>query len=91
MATIDMGDDEFILYVRKNGKGIGKGTAELGKSIWVWIKAQDPGAIQTKRSEDCRWGDVGPFVSPDDLPKTATQFRFDRSLLPALYDYLDTL
>ena len=89
--NIQMGNDEFILYIRKNGRGSGKSTAELGKGIWEWLQDNAPGATIVAKSQPCRWGDTGSFVSSNDLPKTATQFSFDRSVLPRLYDYLDTL
>lgn len=89
--TIQMGNDEFILYIRKNGRGSGKSTAELGQRIWEWLQANSSGATIVAKRQDCRWGDTGPFISSDDLPKTAAQFSFDRALLPHLYDYLDTL
>jgi hypothetical protein len=89
--NIQMGNDEFILYIRKNGRGSGKSTAELGQRIWEWLQANDPGAIVTARNQPCRWGDAGGFISMDDLPKTAAQFSFDRALLPRLYDYLDSI
>ena len=40
---------------------------------------------------ECLWGEHADNVSPDKLPKTASQFEFDRDKLPALYDYLDSL
>lgn len=86
-----MGNDEFILYIRKNGLGGGRSTAELGQKIWEWLQANVPGATIVTKSQPCRWGNTGSFISSDDLPKTATQFSFDRTMLPHLYDYLDTL
>jgi hypothetical protein len=88
---IIMGDDEFILHVRKNGFGQKSKNPELGRKIWVWIRARDPGATQIPKIQACRWGDTGLFVSDDDLPKTATQFQFDEAILPELYRFLSTL
>ncbi len=89
MPNIHMGNDEFILYIRKHNPSGGKSTADLGKTIWLWL--EDKGAWQVVRSQPCRWGNLGPFIAPDDLPMTATQFEFDRGLLPELYTFLDTL
>ena len=89
--NIQMGNDEFILYIRKNGRGSGKSTAELGQRVWEWIQANDTNATKVAQSQPCRWGNTGSFISEDDLPSMATQFSFERDLLPRLYDYLDTL
>lgn len=89
--NIQMGNDEFILYIRKNGRGVGKSTAELGRKIWEWFEVNAPNARIEAPEQPCHWGDTGSFISSDNLPKTATQFSFDRSVLPRLYNYLDTL
>ena len=88
---IIMGDDEFILHVRKNGFGQNSENPELGRKIWVWIRAHDTGATKIQKDQACRWGDAGSFISEDDLPKTATQFKFDEAILPELYRFLSTL
>lgn len=91
MLSIQMGNDEFILYIRKrkhNAHG-GRSTADLGRKIWLWLKAK--GASKIASSQACHWGNLGPFINPCDLPKTATQFEFDKGLLPQLYTFLDTL
>lgn len=87
---IKMGNDEFILYCRKQHKGDDKSTAQLGKMIWEWIRDYAGGKKVGKR-ENCEWGEEADNVSASGLPYTATQFEFDRNYLPALYDYLDTL
>jgi hypothetical protein len=89
MPPIQMGNDEFILYIRKRRLGQGRTTAELGRRIWEWLRIR--GGRKVVDHEPCRWGDTPPAVAADDLPKTATQFEFDRALLPDLYSYLDTL
>lgn len=91
MSRIKMGNDEFILYLRKNNLAVGKNTANLGKSIWEWLQANTHEPSIEEYNVSCYWGDEGEFIDGLDLPKTATQFSFDRSKLPALYDYLDTL
>ena len=88
---IKMGNDEFILYIRKNSLGRDKGNAELGKKIWKWLKKNSPDARIVEQDQPCHWGDTGQFINENDLPKTATQFHFDRAILPRLYDYLETL
>lgn len=90
MSRIKMGNDEFILYLRKNNLAVGKNTANLGKSIWEWLQANTHEPSKVDNCE-CYWGAEGEFIDALKLPKTATQFSFDRSKLPALYDYLDTL
>ncbi len=88
---IIMGDDEFILHVRKNGFGHNKMNPELGRKIWDWIREHDTGANIIQRDQGCRWGDVGSFISGTNLPKTATQFELDETILPELYRFLGTL
>ncbi len=39
----------------------------------------------------CLWGDNTPNTNPEILPKTASQFEFQRNLLPALYSFLETV
>jgi len=90
MSTkITMGNDEFILYIRKNNKNCKISNDQLGKSIWVWIQDKDGNAVQ-KGEINCLWGENANHINALDLPKTATQFEFDRKILPELYDYLDT-
>jgi hypothetical protein len=91
--TIVMGNDEFILYIRKNHPTCKTRTADLGRMIWQWIIEKDPVAIQHESDLGCLWDtrDTAISIHPEILPKTATQFKFERYLLPELYDYLDEL
>lgn len=83
---IQMGDDEFILYIRKRVQDCKISNAELGRRIWAWLAANaDAEAKQERQDQPCRW------PPGSDLPQTAAQFSFRRSILPSLYDYLDTL
>lgn len=89
---IRMGNDEFILYVRKWNRDCRLSTIVLGKKTWIWIRAHDRGAVKDPEMEQaCRWGSDGSFVNASNLPEKATQFRFRRDLLPELYDFLDSL
>jgi hypothetical protein len=91
-TSIQMGNDEFILYIRKIHKACTKTNDDLGQRIWKWIKEHDATAEQVNgKSEPCEWGAIGAGLGETKLPKTATQFRFERSLLPALYEHLDAL
>jgi hypothetical protein len=89
MARITMGNDEFILYIRKNSHTT-KTNDVLGREIWNWIKSNDPSAKEMN-PQPCRWGNTGAFIADDNLPKTATQFEFDIRLLIDLYTFLLTL
>jgi len=92
-ARITMGNDEFILYIRKNHK-CSLSNDQLGKFIWEWILKNSPVIDKVKdivHDVPCHWGDAGTFIDPYNLPKTASQMTFERSILPELYDYLDTL
>lgn len=87
---ITMGNDEFILYIRKQHPSCTVANPTLGHLIWVWLQQADPNAQLIGRAPTY-WGATGAFVSATKLPETATQFRFDRAVLPDLYTYLDTL
>ena len=89
METIKMGNDEFILYIRKN-YNCTLTNNQLGKKIWLWLDEQNVNAKQIGE-QDCIWGKDIENKEGLGLPKTATQFEFKRSLLPKLYEYLDTL
>lgn len=89
--TIVMGNDEFILYIRKRYPGCKVPNEVLGRKIWVWIRNNDPEATQTKEDDPCYWRETGAFIAEDKLPKTATQFSFRIDILPELFGYLDKL
>lgn len=86
-----MGNEEFILYIRKTSKTCTLVNNDLGKKIWEWILLKDKSAIEVTKDEPCLWGDNTPNTDPRGLPKTASQFEFDRSILPELYAFLDKL
>ncbi len=89
-STITMGNDEFILFIRKNNKTCTTDNKVLGRKIWEWILANDPSAKEIQEDMPCLWGDNTPNTNPEILPKTATQFKFQRNLLPVLYSFLET-
>ena len=92
-TSIQMGNDEFILYIRKNHPNCAKSNDDLGKRIWKWIKERDATAEKAGNGDavPCIWGDTAAHIGETKLPYKATQFRFERSLLPSLYDLLDEL
>ncbi len=91
--TIKMGNDEFILYVRKQNKGCKLTTPVLGKRIWDWIRENDLNAVEVEVDKPCMWGKYinEEVVDKLQLPKTATQFEFRIDLLPRLYKYLTSI
>lgn len=89
-SLIRMGNDEFILYIRKNYQNNNTITSQLGKSIWIWLRDNANGQKIGER-KNCEWGEEADNVAPEKLPYTATQFLFERAYLPKLYDYLDEL
>lgn len=94
MSTrIRMGNDELILYIRKNHTNCATSNDRLGRLIWEWIEESDATAKQLNdgKSMPCSWTDTGAHIGETKLPKTATQFEFERNLLPKLYDHLDAL
>ena len=92
-TSIQMGNDEFILYIRKNHPSCATNNDQLGKRIWEWIKERDTTATKAGNGEavPCIWGDNVANIGETKLPYKATQFRFERSLLPSLYNLLDAL
>lgn len=90
---IIMGNDEFILYTRKQYPNCKIKTIDLGRFIWEWIIEHDHHAKQVIEDMPCLWETKTGAKNIDEkkLPKTATQFEFDRTLLPELYSYLDEL
>jgi hypothetical protein len=88
-SNITMGNDEFILYIRKQTKTCAITNDQLGKMIWIWLR--DRGAKKTKEDKLSLWGKYVDNTNEIGIPKTATQFEFDRALLPELYNYLDEL
>lgn len=94
MATdITLGNDELILYIRKNHPGCSITNDQLGKRIWTWIRDQDPSASKAGAGAPvpCLWGSSAQHLGERALPLTATQLSFARDLLPSLYDLLDDL
>jgi hypothetical protein len=89
-TTIKMGNDEFILYIRKNYKNCNTHTDVLGRQISIWFH-ENINDHQQLGEEPCFWGSEGEFVSSTGLPKTAMNFEFKRKYLPQLYTYLDSL
>ena len=92
-TAVQMGNDEFILYIRKNHTNCATSNDRLGRLIWEWIERRDATAKQLNdgKSMPCSWTDTGAHIGETKLPKTATQFEFERNLLPELYDHLDAL
>lgn len=87
-SIIKMGNDEFILYIRKTSD-CKTHTNVLGSQISKWFKSK---AIEPKyRDVECFWETHGASIDEELLPKTAAQFEFDRAILPELYNYLDKL
>ena len=85
-TQIRMGNDEFILYIRKWHPACTKGNPMIAKEATQWLLRQDPPAQMIEEDKPAIWGDLHHFPR---LPATAAQFEFDRSLLPALFTHLD--
>jgi hypothetical protein len=86
-----MGNDEFILYIRKRYPNCGLSTSELGKRIYQQIHQLDPSASIVAEDAPCYWGNEGSFVAENRLPKTAAQISFDPHILQRLFGFLDDL
>jgi len=88
MIEINIGADELILWLRKNGKAVGKNTPDLGAKILVLIESLGG----EKLSElNCRWErTVGADgIDKLDLPKAATQYKITSNKIGALYETLN--
>jgi len=55
MNLITMGNDEFILYIRKQYPNCQLNTKDLGRFIWVWILEHDFNARQVEEDMPCIW------------------------------------
>jgi len=91
-TKVRMGNDEFILYIRKNFEHCPHSNDFLGRKIWEWLR-DNPNAAASKVEPDrpCYWGDQGGFISENKLPKTATQFEFNAAILPDLIRFLGSM
>ena len=92
--TITMGNDEFILYVRKN-YNCSLTNDRIGKLVWSWILNNSKEIDKTKdieRNVPCLWQNSRLRKTFGfRLPRTASQITFNRKLLPKLFSYLDQL
>lgn len=85
---IRMGNDEFILHIRKNYRCDVR-NPQLGRRIWVWLRDNADG-VQISGQRDCLWSPEGG-VGELQLPSSATQFEFRINALPDLYRFLGQL
>jgi hypothetical protein len=85
-SLIKMGNDEFILYIRKNSTNCNIPNNRLGRLIWVWLRKN--GATKIAENQKCYWGKHAGNIGNFNLPKTSAQFEFNRSVLPELFTYL---
>ena len=89
-STIQMGNDEFILYIRKKKSKCSLTNDQLGKMIWHWLEENAGGEI-VNSNENCHWAISEDKNGALKLPKTAAQIKFNRVQLPQLYNELDRL
>jgi len=85
-----MGNEELILYVRKQNKKCNLANDLLGRKIWEWLRDNAHGT-QVEENMKCLWGKNAQNIGKKYLPYTATQFKFDGDKLPELYVHLDSL
>lgn len=105
MSNIIMGNDDFILYIRKKQKREAdkvyksienyyinnKRNNVLGKEIWGFIETEKLGVKCGETNTPCVWN---PEDCNDDgyfLPKTAAQFEIECDALPKIFKKLDEL
>lgn len=91
-STIKMGNDEFILYIRKQYPKCKKTNDKLGEAIWKWIEKNAKGKkTNMGKQVDSLWLEEPKTVNALALPASSTQFEFPKAFLPQLYGYLDEL
>jgi len=88
--TVILGSDEMILHIRKSKRTCALDNDKLGAAIASWLRQRGVGNPLAEKVESY-WGTEGDFVAADKLPKTAAQWEFDRTLLPDLYTFLESL
>jgi len=90
--TITMGNDEFILYIRKN-YNCSLTNDRIGRMTQKWILENSKGINKDKdivRGVPCLWQSSRMRKTYGmRLPRTASQITFNRKLLPKLYTFLD--
>lgn len=86
---IKMGNDEFILHIRKH-YNCDIANPQLGRRIWEWLRDNADGE-KAKGQPPAMWGDGIPAVGPTRLPGSATQFEFRLDALPELFRFLRQL
>ena len=88
MVLINIGADELILWLRKNGKAVGKNNPDLGAKILILMDSLNA----TKLPElECRWerSTSADGIDKLDLPKTATQYVISSDEIGNLYESLN--
>ncbi len=88
---ITMGNDEFILYIRKWHPSCRLTNDTLGRMIAIWFRDCGQPHQKVEDNRAAYWGSEGEFVNDHQLPVTAAQFEFNRVLLPELFAFLDEL
>jgi hypothetical protein len=93
MATIKIGADELILWLRKNGKAINVPNDEilgLGRRIYELIVNQLAG-IKVESNKLSHWSNLLDDKNVDKygLPKSSAQYEISTSQLENLYNELN--
>ncbi len=86
---ITMGNDEFILHLRKHYSSSMK-NPQIGKRVWQWLRDNADGQ-KLDGEPTCIWGRDPAAVGETRLPVSATQFSFRTDALPDLYRFLGHL
>src|SRR4051794_17176603 len=58
---VTMGNDEFVLYIRKKKDNCPLTNDQLGRRIWIWIRDNADGE-KLVEDQPARWGATGDFV-----------------------------
>jgi hypothetical protein len=82
---IEIGADELILWLRKNGRAADVRNDVLGKNICTLIESV--GGTKIRDDTPVYWDDAvgSKNIGDKNLPKTAEQYKVDTSKLDAIY------
>jgi DNA-binding XRE family transcriptional regulator len=89
-ATINIGNDELILHLRKANPDCNLGNEAIGKRTWVYIRDHLRGE-KIEEDQPTLWAEAPSVLGSTRLPKTATQFRVLLRLLPELFAFVEQL
>ena len=86
---IRMGNDEFILHIRKH-YACDIRNPQLGDRIARWLRENADGVV-VRENQPAVWGEQIAACGELNLPRTSAVLEFRRDALPDLYAFLEDL